>query len=131
MSSTETGLRPGPDAAATRGGLDAPLRDREARIVARPESDAAGLRRRLEGTRSSVAFPYLLLPSFWSSRNRARRRERGDSVRLALFGCVGLAVLGALFGGSFWVTLQLDRPCRGSTVRSAAGRTRRCGGWCP
>jgi len=23
-------------------------------------------------------FPYLLLPHLWSSRNRARRRERGE-----------------------------------------------------
>jgi ABC-2 type transport system permease protein len=61
------------------------------------------------GPGSGVAFLYLLLPSYWSSRNRARRRERGDSLRLALFGSVGLAVMGALFGGSFWVTLQLDQ----------------------
>ena len=26
----------------------------------------------------TVAFPYLLLPSFWAARNRMRRRERGD-----------------------------------------------------
>ena len=56
-----------------------------------------------------MPFPYLLLPSFWSSRNRARRRERGDALRLTLFGAVGLAVLGSLFAGSFWVTLQLDQ----------------------
>ena len=56
-----------------------------------------------------VPFPYLLLPSFWSSRNRVRRRERGDSLRLTLFGLVGLAVMTALFGGSFWLTLQLDQ----------------------
>ena len=56
-----------------------------------------------------VPFPYLLLPSFWSSRNRARRRERGDSLRLILFGAVGLAVMTALFAGTFWVTLQLDQ----------------------
>src|SRR5437762_1616727 len=31
-------------------------------------------------------FPYLLLPSFWASRNRARRRERGDFPRARLFG---------------------------------------------
>ena len=53
------------------------------------------------GPGSGVAFLFLLLPSYWSSRNRARRRERGDSLRLALFGSVGLAVMGALFGGSF------------------------------
>ena len=56
-----------------------------------------------------VPFPYLLLPSFWSSRNRVRRRERGDSIRLTLFGAVGLVVMTALFAGSFWVTLQLDQ----------------------
>ncbi len=56
-----------------------------------------------------VPFPYLLLPSFWSSRNRARRRERGDTLRLVLFGGVGLAVIAALFGGTFWLTLQLDQ----------------------
>ena len=27
------------------------------------------------------AVSYLLLPSFWASRNRARRRERGDLAR--------------------------------------------------
>ena len=56
-----------------------------------------------------VPFPYLLLPSFWSSRNRVRRRERGDSLRMALFGSVGLVVMTALFAGSFWLTLQLDQ----------------------
>jgi ABC-2 type transport system permease protein len=56
-----------------------------------------------------VPFPYLLLPSLWSSRNRARRRERGDALRLTLFGAVGLVVMTALFAGSFWLTLQLDQ----------------------
>ena len=56
-----------------------------------------------------VPFPYLLLPSLWSSWNRARLRERGDSLRLALFGSVGLVVMTALFAGSFWLTLQLDQ----------------------
>ena len=56
-----------------------------------------------------VPFPYLLLPSFWSSRNLVRRRERGDSLRMALFGSVGLVVMTALFAGSFWLTLQLDQ----------------------
>ena len=55
----------------------------------------------------SPAFPYLLLPSFWASRNRTRRRERGDATRALLFGGIGLAVLAALFSGAFWVTLQL------------------------
>jgi ABC-2 type transport system permease protein len=53
------------------------------------------------------AFPYLLLPSIWSSRNRARRRERGDGMRAAFFGLVGLGVCGAIFAGAFWLTLQL------------------------
>ena len=55
----------------------------------------------------SPAFPYLLLPSLLASRNRARRRERGDGMRALLFGGIGLVVLAALFWGAFWVTLQL------------------------
>jgi len=55
-----------------------------------------------------VSFPYLLLPSLWSSRNRVRRRERGDSLRALLFGAIGLLVGAAIFGGSFWLTWQLD-----------------------
>jgi ABC-2 type transport system permease protein len=53
------------------------------------------------------AFPYLLLPSFWASRNRARRRERGDGTRAWFFGVIGLLVGGAIFGGAFWVTALL------------------------
>jgi ABC-2 type transport system permease protein len=53
------------------------------------------------------AFPYLLLPSIWSSRNRARRRERGDSTRAWFFGLVALGVGGAIFAGAFWLTAQL------------------------
>ena len=53
------------------------------------------------------AFPYLLLPSIWSSRNRARRRESGDSTRAWFFGVVALGVCGAIFGGAFWLTAQL------------------------
>jgi len=52
-------------------------------------------------------FPYLLLPSYWASRNRARRRERGDGTRATFFGVVALAVAGAIFGASFWLTVQL------------------------
>ncbi len=55
-----------------------------------------------------VPFPYLLLPSLWSSRNRMRRREPGDLVRALLFGAVGLVVCATIFAGSFWLTLQLD-----------------------
>jgi ABC-2 type transport system permease protein len=53
------------------------------------------------------AFPYLLQPIVWASRNRARRRERGDLLRTAVLGGVGVGVAGALFGAAFWTTLQL------------------------
>jgi ABC-2 type transport system permease protein len=43
----------------------------------------------------------------WSSRNRVRRRERGDSLRALLFGAVGILVGAAIFYGSFWLTWQL------------------------
>jgi len=52
------------------------------------------------------AFPFLLLPSFWSTRNRSRRREKGDGVRAVLFGGGGVGVMAALFYGSFWVAWQ-------------------------
>ena len=42
---------------------------------------------------STPAFPYLLMPSVWASRNRARRRERGDLTRGLMFGAIG--ILGA------------------------------------
>jgi len=53
------------------------------------------------------AFPFLLLPSLWAARNRARRRERGDSMRATLFGGIALAVGGAIFAIVFWLTWQL------------------------
>jgi ABC-2 type transport system permease protein len=53
------------------------------------------------------AFPWLLLPVFWSARNRARRRERGDGLRAALFGVLGLGVTVAIFAISFWLAWQL------------------------
>src|SRR6516225_10214929 len=52
-------------------------------------------------------FPYLLLPSFWSSRNRAARREGGDSTRAMFFGAIAIAVCGAIFVGAYWLTWQL------------------------
>ena len=55
------------------------------------------------------AFPYLLLPAVWSSRNRARKRERGDLSRAILFGGVGLLVIGAIFMGTTWLTWQLTQ----------------------
>jgi ABC-2 type transport system permease protein len=54
------------------------------------------------------AFPYLLLPHFWSSRNRAQRREPGDLTRAFMFGGVGIAVVFALFYGAAWLTWQLE-----------------------
>ena len=52
-------------------------------------------------------FPFLLLPHIWSSRNRARRRQKGDLLRAGLFGGVGLVVCGALFAGAYWLTTKL------------------------
>jgi len=52
-------------------------------------------------------FPYLLLPAWWSTRNRARRRERGDLLRAALFGGIGLVVGTMIFALFFWLTWQL------------------------
>ena len=53
-------------------------------------------------------FPYLLLPHLWSSRNRARRRERGDLPRGIMFGGIGLIVFAALFQGSYWLAGPLQ-----------------------
>jgi ABC-2 type transport system permease protein len=56
---------------------------------------------------STQAFPYLLLPSLWSSRNRARRRERGDLARGIVFGGIALLVTASIFYGAYWITLQV------------------------
>ncbi len=69
------------------------------------------------------AFPYLLLPHLLSSRNRARRRERGDFSRGLLFGGVGIVVCAALFEG----VVLADRPARRTTTSSA---TTCCGSAC-
>jgi ABC-2 type transport system permease protein len=53
-------------------------------------------------------FPYLLLPAVWASRNRARRRQRGDLTRGILFGAVGVLVFTAVLAGAFWLTWQLS-----------------------
>ena len=53
------------------------------------------------------AFPFLLLPHVWSSRNRARRRQKGDLLRACLFAGVGALVCGALFAGAYWLTTKL------------------------
>ena len=52
-------------------------------------------------------FPFLLLPHVWSSRNRARRRQKGDMLRAGLFGGVGVGVCGALFAAAYWLTAKL------------------------
>ena len=52
-------------------------------------------------------FPFLLLPHIWSSRNRARRRQKGDLLRAGMFGGVGLVVCAALFAGAYWLTTKL------------------------
>jgi ABC-2 type transport system permease protein len=56
----------------------------------------------------TYAFPQLLRPHVLASRNRARRRERGDLMRAVMFGAIGLIVCGALFQGAFWLTSRLD-----------------------
>jgi ABC-2 type transport system permease protein len=53
-------------------------------------------------------FTYLLLPAYWSSRNRIRRSERADFARAWFFGGVAVLVFAALFWGAFWLTTQLD-----------------------
>jgi ABC-2 type transport system permease protein len=53
-------------------------------------------------------FTYLLLPTYWSSRNRIRRSDRADAMRAWFFGGVALLVFASLFWGAFWITTQLD-----------------------
>jgi len=53
------------------------------------------------------SFPYLLMPHVWASRNRVRRRERGDGARGLLFGSVAALVCGTLYYGAYWLTSQL------------------------
>jgi ABC-2 type transport system permease protein len=53
------------------------------------------------------AFPYLLRPSIWASRNRARRREPGDTTRALFFGVIAAGVLAAILYGAFWITTEL------------------------
>ncbi len=52
-------------------------------------------------------FPYLLLPVYWAARNRARRREKGDAARAAVFGLIGAVVAVTLFAIVFWLSWQL------------------------
>src|SRR2546426_8755780 len=53
------------------------------------------------------AFPYLLRPHLFASRNRARRRERGDVSRALLFGGIGVVVCAVIFRASAWLAGQL------------------------
>jgi ABC-2 type transport system permease protein len=55
-----------------------------------------------------VPFPYLLLPSVWASRNRARQRQPGDLIRCVMFAGVGVIVFAALFQAAYWLTSQLE-----------------------
>jgi len=56
---------------------------------------------------STQPFPYLLLPTLWAVRNRARRREKGDTARVVVFGGIALLVGAAIFGVVFYLTCQL------------------------
>jgi ABC-2 type transport system permease protein len=53
-------------------------------------------------------FPFLLLPTWLGTANRAKRRERGDAVRSAVFGVIAVGVATTLFAVSFWLTWQLS-----------------------
>ncbi|MEO8361766.1 MAG: hypothetical protein ABI672_17155 [Vicinamibacteria bacterium] len=53
-------------------------------------------------------FPYLLLPTFLGSANRAKRREKGDGIRAVVFGAIAIGVAFTLFAVSFWLTWQLS-----------------------
>ncbi len=55
----------------------------------------------------AASFPFLLLPSLRSSRNRTQLRERGDLLRALLFGGVALLVSLVIFAGAFWLTWNL------------------------
>lgn len=52
-------------------------------------------------------FPFLLLPTYQGSANRAKRREKGDGIRALVFGGIAIGVAFALFSVSFWLTWQL------------------------
>jgi ABC-2 type transport system permease protein len=58
-------------------------------------------------TTPTYPFTYLLTPVFAAARNRARRRERGDAMRAAVFGGLSLGVAAVLFLAFFWLTWQL------------------------
>ena len=56
----------------------------------------------------SKGFPYLLLPTYLGSMNRAKRREKGDGIRAFVFGGIAIGVGFALFAVAFWLTWQMS-----------------------
>lgn len=58
-------------------------------------------------TTPNYAFPYLLRPLLWSTRNRVRQRERTDTARAVVFGGISLCVGFSIFAVVFWLTWQL------------------------
>jgi len=52
-------------------------------------------------------FTYLLTPVFQAAVNRARRRERGDGLRVGVFGGISTLVAFVIFAVVFWLTWQL------------------------
>jgi ABC-2 type transport system permease protein len=64
-------------------------------------------RRSTTPSEASPGLGWLLLPSVWALRNRARRRERGDAARFAVFAAIGAVVFAAIFAITFWLTWQL------------------------
>jgi ABC-2 type transport system permease protein len=57
---------------------------------------------------ASYPFPYLLLPVWWSARNRARRRDKGDTARAVVFGGISALVGFTIFAVVFWLAWQLQ-----------------------
>ena len=55
----------------------------------------------------TYAFPYLLRPLFWSTRNRVRRRDKTDAARALVFGVLALGVGLAIFAVVFYLTWRL------------------------
>ena len=59
------------------------------------------------GSAARYPFTYLLTPVVEAALNRARRRERGDGLRVGVFGGIATGVAFVLFGVVFWLTWQL------------------------
>ena len=76
------------------------------------------------------AFPHLLLPHVLSSRNRARRRERGDLMRAIMFGSSSkrtplafIPACAALMSGTAKYRIELAWSNSGFSGRSSISRT--------